>query len=448
MRLRAFGAQHRKARRTAGLAKEGRARENLADRSNATATRLRAVWLFALLPALPLLGCPETRNLLAPKPFITTSLDAGDAGPPALRLGEAKEATVTPDLRAVGPQYFHPSAKEGFHVLEAGRTYFYDPLELSTRHPLPSGMYRFWRTVGDTWIGYGPDGLHLAARGDVTSRPVVGLPPYLGAADAVRSRVGDLWVALNDKPWMPSAMGLLHLTSSSTQVVLNPAGPHPRTSAGDLAVASLDDDRVALAWTEPTPTGLRAVVAWRDPSLGTWSTPQLVDEVTLTPAVAELSARTGLELTAIGLRDHVAIAWRPLLPDAGEAIDVGTSSAPPSRPARAELRIVSLDGTHAPTLARHKTWAMPLMGTSGVGPWPLQVSGLQGTRLGELAVFAWNDFPDGRNGAVLCEASERALPMTLRAGVFRFVFRQTPSGLDVFLFNPSEPIRSMSVDFR
>ena len=408
----------------------------------------RSVWLFAVLPILPLFGCPETRNLLAPKPFITTSPDAADAAPPTLRLGDAKEVSVSGDLRAVGPQYFHPSDREGFHVLEAGRTYFYDPLELAMRHPLPSGMYRFWRTVGDTWVGYGQDGLRLAARGDVTSRPVVGLPPYMGAVDAVRSRTGELWIALNDRLRTPTAMGVLHLTSSSTQFVVNPAGPHPRTAAGDLAIASLDDDRVALAWTEPTATGLRAVVVWRDPSTGTWSTPQLVDEVTLAPAVAELSARAGLELSAVGLRDHVAIAWRPLLPDAGETVDVGTASMPPSRPARAELRIVSLDGTHAPVLARHRTWAMPLMGTSGVGPWPLLVSGLEGTRLGELAIFAWNDFPDGRYGAVLCEASEHALPIPVREGVYRFVFRQTPSGLDLFLFHPSEPVRSMSVDFR
>ena len=409
----------------------------------------RGAWLFALVPALLLLGCPpEARTLLATSPTITAAhADAGDAEAPKIRIGDAKDVTITPDLRAVGAQYFHPSGKEGFHVLEAGRTYFYDPLELAMRHPLPAGMHRFWRTVGDTWVGYGPDGLHLAARGDVTSRPVVGLPAYLGAADGVRSRTGDLWLALNDKPWLPSAMGVLHLTSSSTQVVLNPAGPHPRTAAGDLAIASLDDDRVVLAWTEPTSTGLRAVAAWRDPSQGTWSTPQLVDEVTLAPAVADLSARTGLELSAVGLRDHVAIAWRPLLPDAGEAIDVGSASTPPSRPARAELRIVSTDGTHAPVVARHRTWAMALGGTTGVGPWPLQVGGVQGSRLGELAVFAWNDFPDGRNGAVLCEASENALPVTLREGVYRFVFRQTPSGLDLFLFHPTGPVRSMSVDF-
>jgi hypothetical protein len=38
--------------------------------------------------------------------------------------------------------------------------------------------------------------------------------------------------------------------------------------------------------------------------------------------------------------------------------------------------------------------------------------------------------------------------VTLREGVYRFVFRQTPSGLDLFLFHPTEPVRSMSVDFR
>ena len=407
----------------------------------------RGVGLCALLPAVGLLGCPpESRTLLAPRPTITSA--RADAGPPTLRLGDPKEVPLAPDLRAAGAPYFQPFAKEGFHVFEAGRTYFYDPLELAVRRPLPTGMHRFWRTVGETWVGYGSDGLRLAARGDVVSRPIVGLPSYLGAADGVRSRTGDLWLALNDKPWMPAAMGVLHLTSSTTQIALNPAGPHPRTVAGELAIASLDDDRVALVWTEPTPTGLRAVVAWRDPSQGTWSSPQLVDEVTLAPAVAELSARTGLELSAVGLRDHVTVAWRPLMPDAGETVDVGSTSTPPSHPARAELRISSTDGTHAPVLARHRTWAMPLLGTSGVGPWPLQVAGVQGTRLGELAVFAWNDVPNGRGGAVLCDGSEQGQPQTVREGVYRFAFRQTPSGLDLFLFHPTEPVRSVSLDFR
>lgn len=408
----------------------------------------RALWLSPLLPAVLLFGCPETRHLLGPSPAFTVSQDAGDAAAPTLRLGEAKEVTIAPELRAVGAQYFQPSATEGVHVLEAGRTYFYDPLDLSTRHPLPAGMNRFWRTIGETWVGYGPDGLRLAARGSTVSHPIVGLPSYLGVADGVRSRVGDLWLALNDRPRAPQAMGVVHLTSSRTDIVLNPAGSRPRTVRGELAIASLDDDRIALAWTEPTPTGLRAVMAWRDPSLGTWSTPQLVDEVTLGPAVLDLSARTGLELSAVGLRDHVAIAWRPLTPEAGETVDVGTASMPPLRSARAEVRIVSTDGLHAPVPARHPTWAMPLAGTSGVGPWPLEVSGLKGARLGELAIFAWNDFLDGRSGAVLCEASEHAVPIAVRDGVYRFVFRQAPSVMDLLLLHPSEPVRSMSVDFR
>ncbi|CAN5165076.1 hypothetical protein BH09MYX1_BH09MYX1_09810 [soil metagenome] len=397
----------------------------------------------AMLVAASFLGADCGHN--APVGYAPTRDLSPDGAVLSLRFGTPKDVAISDELRSVAPQYFNPSSRDAFAVSTNGQPGFYDPLELTVRHAMPQGMYRFWRTLGETFVGYGADGIRVARRNEAWSHPVAQQTPNRGLADGARTRNDDIWLALTDRPVAPTMMGLLLVRGSSGQLFPNPVGPRHRIERGDLAVGALDDDRIALAWVEPTAGGLALMLTFRDPTGTTFTPPIAVDSVPMDGPAAELSGRTGTELTVVGLVDRVAIAWRPLLPDA--PVDVGISSAPPQRAVRAELRIVIADGVNAPTLIRHGTWASPLGGTTGIGPWPLATAGLVAARIGETAAFAWNDV-SGQGARVLATLAKHGLaPLEVAPLVYRLQFRTTPLGSELLMFAPNGAVLSSSVDY-
>ncbi len=376
-----------------------------------------------------------------PKAYAPTRDLVPDGATLTLKLGGPKDVTLPDELRSLAPQYFNPQTRDAFIAGSA----FYDPTAPTVRRTLPQGMYRFWRSFDQTFVGYGSDGLRVARNDEATSHPVAAQTPNLGAAEGVLARNGDLWLSLTDRPWAPTAMSMLRVRGTSGQLFANPVGARARIPAGDVAVAALDDDRIALAWVEPNPNGLSVLLSFYDAPSSVFSTPVAADTVQLDPGATDLAGRTGTELTVIGLVDKVAVAWRPLLPDG--PIDPGSASAPPSRPVRAELRIALADGKSAPRVIRHGTWASPLGATTGIGPWPLARCGLAGTRVGDVAVFAWNDVSGNGARVLAAAAREGDAPKEVTQLLWRLQFAKSQAGTDLFLFAPNGAARSVSVEY-
>jgi len=164
-----------------------------------------------------------------------------------------------------------------------------------------------------------------------------------------------------------------------------------------------------------------------------------IDHVAVPPLAVDLALRssTNLRVAAEGT-DRIAVAWRPLVPKDGEAVDVGSSSTPPLAPTSAEVRIFTAHprGTTLPRV--HTTLALPLMGTSGVGPWPLSGNGMVSTTLAGHAVFIWHEWeglaPSERRNAVVYATPDDAAPHAVIAGSFRLLPRATAaSSLELLL---------------
>ncbi len=377
-----------------------------------------------------------------PKVLAPTRDIVPDGAVLSLRVGPPKDLAVPDELRGVAAQFFHPGTRDPFTV---SANAFYDPLEPTTKNPLPQGMYRFWRSFGETFVGYGSDGIRVAQRNEPTSHPVAAQAANLGAFEGTRARNADIWIALSDRPVAPTTMGLLRIRGTSGQVFPNPVGPRPRIAAGDIAVAALDDDRLALAWVDPGPTGLTVLLSFFDASAASFSVPIAADTAPMDAAAMELAGRTGTELQLVGLVDRVAVVWRPLVPDG--PVDPGSPSAPPSRAVRAEIRIAIADGKTAPTVQRHGTWATPLGGTSGIGPWPLARAGLVATRLGETAAIAWNDVSGTGARVLAVSAKAGEAPKEVTSLVYRLQFRTTTTGTDLLMYAPNGAVRAASVEY-
>jgi hypothetical protein len=402
---------------------------------------LRPLLAAAAAAALALSLVGANCNQGEPKVYAPTRDLVPDGASLTLKLGAPRDLTLDAELRGVAPQFFHPQTKDAFLAGAA----FYDPVDPGQRHTLPQGMYRFWRSFGQTFVGYGSDGLRVARNDETTSHPVAAQTPNLGAAEGALARNGDLWLALTDRPYAPTTMGLLRVRGTSGQLFPNPVGNRARIPAGDIAVATLDDDRTVLAWVEPNANGLSVLLSFYDAPSSAFTTPVQADSVTLDPAATELAGRSGTELTLVGLVDKVAVAWRLIVPDG--PIDPGSAAAPPSRPIRAEVRLALADGRSAPHVMRHGTWATPPGGTSGVGPWPLVRSGLAGARVSDVAVFAWNDVSGNGARVLAVAARDGDAPKVVTDLVWRLQFRKTQAGTDLLLYAPNGAARAASVEY-
>jgi hypothetical protein len=140
----------------------------------------------------------------------------------------------------------------------------------------------------------------------------------------------------------------------------------------------------------------------------------------------ELSLRstTDLRVASEG-SDRIAVAWRPLAPKDGEVVDVGSALEPPETPTTAEVCIFTAhpSGTVSPSRV-HMTVALPLMDTSGVGPWPLYGNGMVSATLAGHAIFFWNETKGADQGVVYATPDDAA-PHAVMSGSFRLLPRAT-----------------------
>jgi hypothetical protein len=362
--------------------------------------------------------------------------------PCTLEVSGPKTFTIPPGLSAIAPQYFHPGGHDGFNDLVQGsrRYRWYDPSDLQTAVEPPGDMTMIGRSTKSFWIGYSDSELRVARRGGREARKL-GQDPALRLIDATEDRLGNAWVLASASPPRPGST--LYVMRVNPDLSWDQTQPlNLGANVFDAAIAVTDDRAVGVVLLERDGNQLRIDVWWAAPKRP-WSTPHTIDSVTLPPMAVELSVRTTVDLAATwhGL-DSIAVAWRPLAPKDGEKIDPGTTARPPMRPASAEVRIVVARGlggaVGAPSV--HPTVAAPLMGTSGVGPWPLHANGMRAATLRQRALFAWSD-----DAVVLLAGTADSKPRAIDQGFYRLAFRAQSRAVELLLLQSTGPQKMVTL---
>lgn len=382
-----------------------------------------------------------------PKPPAVVSIAGVDAGPAPLALivvadasappctldvSATKAFTIPPALAAIAPQYFHPGGRDGFNDLVPGsrRYRWYDPSDLQIAVEPPGDMAMIARSTKSFWIGYADSELRVARRGGHDARKLG--RDALRVIDATEDRLGNAWVLASGSP--PRAGGTLYVMRVNPDLSWDQTEPLTLgANVFDAAIAVTDDRTVGVAVLQRNENELRIDVWWTAPK-HPWSIPQTIDSVTLPPMAVELSVRTTVDLAATWHgTDSIAVAWRPLAPKPGERVDAGTTARPPMKPVSAEVRIVLARGFGGPVgpPSIHPTVAAPLMGTTGIGPWPLHANGMRAATLRQRALFAWNDDAVVLLAGPADAASVAMKPRAIEQGLYRLVFREQGRDLDL-----------------
>lgn len=349
----------------------------------------------------------------------------------SLDVAAPRVLAIPARLEAVAAQYFHASAHDdGLNDLIPGtrRYAWYDPSDLDVAVDPAPDMTMIRRSTRSFFFGWSETvGTRVARRRDrkATTTSWTGIAD----ADAVEDAAGTGWLlGASLRPTGPVSLrvlrvdGDLHVSEESVAAV-------PADDPSDRRIGVTATGRVVVAWVAASARGLDVVATWRGAS--GFSAPRVVDHVDAPAAAGELALRstTNLRVATEGA-DRVAIAWRPLVPREGEAVDVGSRSRPPERAATAEVRIFTLDPSgHATSPAIHAAKALPLGGTTGIGPWPLDGNGMASATVGGRAVFFWIDDP----ARVVYATPTDARPRAIMEGSFRLLPRTTPRGIELLL---------------
>lgn len=373
----------------------------------------------------------------------SASTAPGPSGRPAptagcrITAGAAESIPLHRDLQAVAPQYFHASARDGFNYLPPGsKTYtWFDPHDLGQGVAPPGDMSIIVRATRSHLFGRASDGAsRFARRGDNRAHPFPG-DVSLWMLDAIATGAGDSWLLGRDNAGL-----VLARVGKDGGATITP-WPGIKAAGRDDAAIVETAAGAAVAWVERSGATLRVKARW----LNDDAEPRVIDEVHL-PAAAELSAYTGFDLIAVAHgQSGLAVAWRPLLePADGNTIDAGSRSTPPTTPAAAEIRIVATTSTGSTgTTQRHQTRAMPLMGTTGIGPWPLAGNGMAGGRFGAEALFVWLE-----DGAILGArpSDNRPVKLAPSPGAPRLLpWLRADGSLDLLTFHSVDGARRIPV---
>jgi hypothetical protein len=385
-----------------------------------------------------LVGCSKTNEpvVVAPPGPVPSSVPSAAptlvvtkaAAPCTVAIGATSTFSIPPRLQAIAPQYFHVTAHDdGFNDLVPGtkRYQWYDPSDLMTAVDPPPDMTMIGRSTAHWYFGHASDGsLRVARRTDTKATRIPGT--WLNELDAVEDGSGGLWMAFaNLSSLVVPETRIVHVDPTMKITDFNLATTP--NDPWDRRIGITADGHVAFVWVGSMTGGVALMASWLGPA--GFSAPFMLDSVMLlSPDEQDLTLRTttNLRVTAEG-PDRLAVGWRPLAPKPGEVAPPGP---PPDRAASAEIRLLTTDPTGAVgSRSTYPTRALPLGGTSGVGPWPLAGNGMAAATYGGHAVFFWNDAP---RGAVVW-TTLGGVPSQVASGFFRIA----PRGSDVLLLTSS-----------
>lgn len=356
-----------------------------------------------------------------------------DPGPSATctpRVEGRPSPALADALLAVAPQCFHAAHRGGFDAYQGPGQVFpwFEPTDLE--HPIaPPAGARIAASTPSTFLVVSPQGeLGVLRRGEAH---VAWLGERLYPESAIERSTGEV----------------LATCRSGSGLRLARVGRDGRLDVRDLGIVEIGrradlgltaDDRPALVFSERDGGRLRLMVSWTLDRAGAVE----VDSVELPVPVAELSERTGADLTiaADGASD-LAVGWR-VLADASFT-NVGTASEPPGAPAGAEVRwrTISPDGALG-DVHRASTVAQPLAGVSGIGPWGLAPCGLKASTLGGRAIFAW---VDGDSIRAARADQDAAVDVAPSEGAPLIAFRGTDRARELLLFDSSPRVRAFAL---
>ncbi|MEQ1506222.1 MAG: hypothetical protein ABMB14_28575, partial [Myxococcota bacterium] len=236
------------------------------------------------------------------------AVSTATAVPCALRATPLPDPGLSPELRAVAPQYFHASHRGGFDAYRGRGNVFpwfdlYD-LRVGVR---PPAMVRISASTDSWLVGMSvkaetPWPTLLLPRSGAGRRRIIGHERY--PIEALERATGEVLV-------LARGSGQLYLlrVPPDPSAAVTELGLGLPDAAFDVRLGRTADDHPILAWLARDGDRLEVRASWSlDPADGI-----VVDAVTLSPAVAELSGRSRVELALAADGDHdLAIAWRPL----------------------------------------------------------------------------------------------------------------------------------------
>ncbi len=336
-------------------------------------------------------------------------------------VGPPTALAIPARLKALGPQYFHPSGREGFNDLIAGtsRYTWYDPSDLDVPVDPPPDMAMIRRSTKSFWFGWSIDNkLHVARRTDATSTKTN--VAFLSDVDAAEDASGRGWLLGGD-------LRIVRVDPSLAVEELKVAAA-PSVDPQDHRVGVTRSGGVAVVWVAQANGALDVLASWLGPS--GFLPPRTIDHVSIPPDAIALSLRSSTDLSVASHgRDGLAVAWRPLTPGDHEAVDVGSQVSPPPRAVSATVRIVTVTALGSASAPKeHSTRAQPLAFTSGMGPWALNGNGMVAAAVMGHAIFFWHDA-----GRVVYATPEDAAPRAITTGAYRLIPRESRSASELLL---------------
>jgi hypothetical protein len=386
----------------------------------------------------------------APKPAsVTVPVASGSSPPPvtvpsrecALRASPLRMLDVPPAVMALAPQYFHAGTTDPILDLIAGTSSyaFYDPETFAGVIP-PPPIQMIRRATKTYFFGWGGQQAFVAKRDD---RTAIALPSRLFDVDFVEDARGRAFLLTSPADPAVTANVMLTEISSGLEAHERSVVALPGVDAWDRRVAVTADGSVVVAWVERSDHTLVVVASWLD-ARG-FHDAYIVDRVDVPEEAVELSLRTTTTLRVVPEgRDRVAVAWRPIVPRKDETLDVGSRSRPPEHDASAEVRILTTDARHASSTPRvHATRAGQLGFTTGIGPWPLDRNGLEGTTASGHAAFVWLE----ESGVVMAGVrDERPIVVAPRFGRPRLLpLEPKPRGTEVLVLRAGGPQNAFTI---